>query len=209
MLNPAYGSGVSARAGDGIVVAIDWGDGEGRGLSESSAGVSNGSSEVWLPHGLGREVSASSGITSLGTSRAFVDAFLPWLACLGGGMGAEDADDTENLDDTVAAGGTTVGADLVVYAGGAVDGMDALDGTAGAAESCSVVAAGGQLAPAIDFVGSKLEELETGLENDADAVVGLRDGDVRKDEGEAKCVDRKSTRLNSSHSGESRMPSSA
>ena len=71
-------------------------------------------------------------------------------------MGAEDADDTENLDDTVAAGGTTVGADLVVYAGGAVDGMDALDGTAGAAESCSVVAAGG-LASAVRWDETSVE----------------------------------------------------
>lgn len=59
----------------------------------------------------------------------------------------------------------------------------------------SVVAVGSQLAPAIDFVSSKLEEVETGLENDADAVVSLRDGDLKKDEGEAKCVFRTVDRL--------------
>lgn len=59
----------------------------------------------------------------------------------------------------------------------------------------AVINAGSQIAPAIEFVGSKLDELENGLENDAEAVVGLRDGDVQKDAGEAKCVFRTVDRL--------------
>lgn len=59
----------------------------------------------------------------------------------------------------------------------------------------AVTQAGEQTAPAIDFVTSKLDELESGLENDAEAVVNIRDGDLKKDEGEAKCVFRAVDRL--------------
>jgi hypothetical protein len=48
---------------------------------------------------------------------------------------------------------------------------------------------------AIELVSGKLEEIETGLENDADAIVGMRDGAARKGEGEAKCVFRSVDRL--------------
>ena len=54
----------------------------------------------------------------------------------------------------------------------------------------------GQTIPgAIDLVTGKLEEVEAGLENDAEAIVGMRDGDVKKAEGEAKCVFRAVDRL--------------
>ncbi|RMZ80325.1 hypothetical protein DV738_g2761, partial [Chaetothyriales sp. CBS 135597] len=48
---------------------------------------------------------------------------------------------------------------------------------------------------AIDLVSGKLDEVEAGLENDAAAIVSLRDGDVKKGEGEAKCVFRAVDRL--------------
>ncbi|RMZ88378.1 hypothetical protein DV736_g4394, partial [Chaetothyriales sp. CBS 134916] len=54
----------------------------------------------------------------------------------------------------------------------------------------------GQTIPAaIDLVSGKLDEVEAGLENDAAAIVSLRDGDVKKGEGEAKCVFRAVDRL--------------
>lgn len=51
------------------------------------------------------------------------------------------------------------------------------------------------LAPAIEYVSHKMDELESGLENDALAIVNIRDGEVRRDEGEAKCVFRNIDRL--------------
>ena len=48
---------------------------------------------------------------------------------------------------------------------------------------------------AIELVSGKLEEIETGLENDADSVMMLRDGAAKKGEGEAKCVFRSIDRL--------------
>lgn len=58
------------------------------------------------------------------------------------------------------------------------------------------VATTGQAIPgAIELVTGKLEEVETGLENDADAIVGMRDGAAKKGEGEAKCVFRSIDRL--------------
>ncbi|RMD43586.1 hypothetical protein DV735_g1526, partial [Chaetothyriales sp. CBS 134920] len=48
---------------------------------------------------------------------------------------------------------------------------------------------------AIELVSAKLDEVEAGLENDAAAIVALRDGDVKKGEGEAKCVFRAVDRL--------------
>ena len=48
---------------------------------------------------------------------------------------------------------------------------------------------------AIELVNGKLEEVETGLENDADSIVALRDGAAKKGEGEAKCVFRSIDRL--------------
>lgn len=59
----------------------------------------------------------------------------------------------------------------------------------------SVVQSGSQLAPSIDYVSTKLDELENGLENDAEAIVSFRDGEVRGDAGEAKCVFRSVDRL--------------
>ncbi len=58
------------------------------------------------------------------------------------------------------------------------------------------VSATGDVIPgAIELVSGKLEEIETGLENDADSVVALRDGAAKKGEGEAKCVFRSVDRL--------------
>ncbi len=58
------------------------------------------------------------------------------------------------------------------------------------------IATTGQAIPgAIELVTGKLEEVETGLENDADAIVGMRDGAAKKGEGEAKCVFRSIDRL--------------
>jgi hypothetical protein len=54
----------------------------------------------------------------------------------------------------------------------------------------------GQTIPsAIDLVSGKLDEVEAGLENDAEAIVTLRDGEAKKGEGEAKCVFRAVDRL--------------
>ena len=47
----------------------------------------------------------------------------------------------------------------------------------------------------LDLVGAKLEHLTSGLENDAEAVVGVRDGSLKKSQGEAKCVFRAVDRL--------------
>jgi nucleoporin p58/p45 len=48
---------------------------------------------------------------------------------------------------------------------------------------------------AIELVNGKLEEVELGLENDAAAIVSLRDGAAKKGEGEAKCTFRSIDRL--------------
>jgi hypothetical protein len=58
-----------------------------------------------------------------------------------------------------------------------------------------VTETGNVIPGAIELVSGKLEEIETGLENDADSVVALRDGAARKGEGEAKCVFRSIDRL--------------
>ncbi len=47
----------------------------------------------------------------------------------------------------------------------------------------------------MDFVTQKLDEVEAGLGNDAEAIVGARDGNVKKNELEAKCVFRGIDRL--------------
>lgn len=48
---------------------------------------------------------------------------------------------------------------------------------------------------AIELINGKLEEIELGLENDAAAIVALRDGAAKKGEGEAKCTFRSIDRL--------------
>ncbi|KPI38630.1 uncharacterized protein AB675_4130 [Cyphellophora attinorum] len=54
----------------------------------------------------------------------------------------------------------------------------------------------GQNLPAgLDLVSAQLEHLTNGLENDAEAVVAVRDGTLKKGEGEAKCVFRAVDRL--------------
>ena len=54
----------------------------------------------------------------------------------------------------------------------------------------------GQTIPgALELVTGKLDEVETGLENDAEATVGIRDGETKKGEGEARCVFRAIDRL--------------
>lgn len=47
----------------------------------------------------------------------------------------------------------------------------------------------------LDLVSAKLDHLTSGLENDAEAVVAVRDGTLKKSEGEAKCVFRAVDRL--------------
>ena len=59
----------------------------------------------------------------------------------------------------------------------------------------TVVAAGETLPSSVDFVSQKLDEVEIGLGNDAEAIVAARDGDVKKNELEAKCVFRAIDRL--------------
>ncbi|EXJ55227.1 hypothetical protein A1O7_08153 [Cladophialophora yegresii CBS 114405] len=59
----------------------------------------------------------------------------------------------------------------------------------------TVIAAGETLPSGVDFVTQKLDELEAGLGNDAEAIVAVRDGDVKKNELEAKCVFRAIDRL--------------
>ncbi|KAK5192453.1 hypothetical protein LTR99_010419 [Exophiala xenobiotica] len=58
-----------------------------------------------------------------------------------------------------------------------------------------VIAAGEQIGNGVDFVTQKLEELETGLGNDAEAIVDARDGDLKRTELEAKTVFRAVDRL--------------
>jgi hypothetical protein len=59
----------------------------------------------------------------------------------------------------------------------------------------TVVASGETLPNGVDFVSQKLDEVEAGLGNDAEAIVTLRDGDVKRNELEAKCVFRAVDRL--------------
>ena len=59
----------------------------------------------------------------------------------------------------------------------------------------TVIAAGETIGNGVDFVTQKLEELETGLGNDAEAIVAARDGDVKQTELEAKTVFRAVDRL--------------
>lgn len=54
---------------------------------------------------------------------------------------------------------------------------------------------GSQLEPGIDYVSTKLDELEQGLGNDAEAIVAFINGELHKDEGEAKCVFRNVDRM--------------
>jgi hypothetical protein len=54
---------------------------------------------------------------------------------------------------------------------------------------------GEPLPASLDLVTAKLEHLTTSLENDAEAIVSVRDGTLKKSEGEAKCVFRAVDRL--------------
>ena len=60
---------------------------------------------------------------------------------------------------------------------------------------CKVDEVGQTIPGAVELVTGKLEETESGLENDAEAIVGIRDGDAKKGEGEAKCLFRAVDRL--------------
>ncbi|EXJ94075.1 hypothetical protein A1O1_02468 [Capronia coronata CBS 617.96] len=59
----------------------------------------------------------------------------------------------------------------------------------------TVMAAGETLPNSVEFVSQKLEEVDVGLGNDAEAIVAVRDGDLKKGELEAKCVFRAVDRL--------------
>ncbi|KIV86641.1 hypothetical protein PV11_02241 [Exophiala sideris] len=59
----------------------------------------------------------------------------------------------------------------------------------------TVTAAGETLPNGVEFVTQKLDEVEAGLGNDAEAILAARDGDVKKGELEAKCVFRAIDRL--------------
>ena len=54
---------------------------------------------------------------------------------------------------------------------------------------------GSQLAPALDFLNQKLEELENGLENDAEAIMSFLGQEMKYDEAELKCVFRNVDRM--------------
>ncbi|KIW18657.1 hypothetical protein PV08_02946 [Exophiala spinifera] len=58
-----------------------------------------------------------------------------------------------------------------------------------------VMGAGETIPNGVDFVTQKLEELETGLGNDAEAIVEAKDGGIKKNELEAKAVFRAVDRL--------------
>lgn len=47
----------------------------------------------------------------------------------------------------------------------------------------------------MEFINTKLEELEQGLENDAEAIVSFKSGDLKLDEAEAKCIFRTVDRM--------------
>jgi nucleoporin p58/p45 len=59
----------------------------------------------------------------------------------------------------------------------------------------SIAASGVNLPNDVAYVSQKLEEIEIGLENDAEEIVGLRDGVVKKDIGETKVCFRSVDRL--------------
>ncbi|KAK6369763.1 hypothetical protein LTS17_009213 [Exophiala oligosperma] len=58
-----------------------------------------------------------------------------------------------------------------------------------------VMGAGETIPNGVDFVTQKLEELETGLGNDAEAIVAAKEGDIKENEQEAKAVFRAVDRL--------------
>lgn len=58
-----------------------------------------------------------------------------------------------------------------------------------------MIGAGETLPNGVDFVSQKLDEVEAGLGNDAEAIVTARDVDMKKGELEAKCVFRAIDRL--------------
>jgi nucleoporin p58/p45 len=59
----------------------------------------------------------------------------------------------------------------------------------------TVIAAGETLPSGLEFVGQKLDEVEAGLGNDAEAIVAARDDSFKKNELEAKCLFRAVDRL--------------
>lgn len=59
----------------------------------------------------------------------------------------------------------------------------------------TVIAAGQTIPSGVEFVTQKLDEVEAGLGNDAEAIVAARDGDMKTGELEAKCVFRAIDRL--------------
>lgn len=59
----------------------------------------------------------------------------------------------------------------------------------------TVIAAGQTIPNGVEFVTQKLDEVEAGLGNDAEAIVAARDGDMKTGELEAKCVFRAIDRL--------------
>lgn len=59
----------------------------------------------------------------------------------------------------------------------------------------TVIAAGKTIPGGVEFVTQKLDEVEAGLGNDAEAIVSARDGNMKKGELEAKCVFRAIDRL--------------
>lgn len=59
----------------------------------------------------------------------------------------------------------------------------------------TVISAGESLPQGVEFVAQKLDEVEAGLGNDAEAIVAARDGELKKGELEAKCVFRAIDRL--------------
>jgi nucleoporin p58/p45 len=75
----------------------------------------------------------------------------------------------------------------------------------------SIVASGSNLPNDVAYVSQKLEEIEVGLENDAEEIVGLRDGVVRKDIAETKVCFRNVDRLKmpAQYQNQYQAPSSA
>lgn len=61
-------------------------------------------------------------------------------------------------------------------------------GTVGSTLIPAVQESGAQLAPATDYLSTKVEELEEGLQNDAENIVSFRDGELKQDMGELECV---------------------
>ena len=75
----------------------------------------------------------------------------------------------------------------------------------------SIAASGSNLPNDVAYVSQKLEEIEIGLENDAEEIVGLRDGVVRKDIAETKVCFRSVDRLKmpAQYQNQYQAPSSA